>query len=109
MPVLHTLRTARALRVVALLGYLLVVATAGIAPWMAPAAYGSVCSAAGNNGDRDDGIACALCLPAAAPPQSLVPLSLAHAAADSRLSFTNHPLLKAWPAVMPPARAPPAV
>jgi hypothetical protein len=109
MPFLHTLRTARALRVVALLGYVLVVLTAGVAPWMAPAAYGSVCSAAGNNAAGDDGITCALCLPPAAPPQNQAPASLAHAADDTWLSFTNHTLLNARPAVTPPARAPPAV
>jgi hypothetical protein len=109
MSLLHTLRTVRAMRVVALLGYLLVVATSGVTPWMQPMAFGNICSAAGNDTDRDHGIGCALCLPAAAPPLCPPVASLAHEPADAYQLSTNHPLLEARAAVMPPARAPPAV
>ena len=93
MSLLHTLRTVRAMRVVALLGYLLVVATSGVTPWMQPMAFGNICSAAGNDTDRDHGIGCALCLPAAAPPQCTPVASLAHEPADAdrfRVGGSDH-------------------
>jgi hypothetical protein len=109
MDCLHNLRTGRAMRVVALLGYLLVVATTLATPWLQPMAFGSVCSAAAGDTERDATIGCALCLPPAAPPQGDALVSLAHAPADAWQPRSHQPLLEAQPVDLPPARAPPVV
>lgn len=94
-----------------LASYLLVVAAASAAPWVASPLYSALCSAAGGAGgvSVDDALDCALCLPqqAGAPPvQTFADAArVSHAAPAARRDAFPAPHRKA----LPPARGPPSV
>lgn len=115
MSCLQTLRTTRLARLVVLLGYLLVVASTLTAPWLQPAAMGSVCSAgalgttSGGDGEPSASIGCALCLPSAAPPNTCAANLFARQRPEAWRGLLHHTLTDPQPVAMPPARGPPAV
>lgn len=104
---LDALRTHRTLRLIALLGYLMVVAGTLVSPSMPAAAMDSICSAGGN--DKAPTLDCALCMPPAAPSPAPPAMNLAHAKAGTWFAANHRSILISRPALAPPARGPPTV